>query len=180
MSVIVKSPKCRNGMLKNHFSTVKDESVEWKDGVAEVSEKAWNVLKSIPGYLREPKKPTVTPIEPGTVVDIKEVMRENSENLELLSKPPIVEKPEIITETIIEPEPIVDEAPVIKTAVKSDKIPEITEPIIDKTPPDIIGKPVTVDNTVKEIRAFAKDNGIALGNAQSKKDLIKKIKKHFG
>ncbi len=153
MSVIVKAPKCRDGQLKNHLSTVKDESVEWKDGVAEVSEKAWNVLKSIPGYLREPKKPTVTPIEPGTVVDIKEVMRENSENLELLLKQPIVEKPE----TVVESEPF-DEKPEIESE---------PEPM------------VTAQNTVKEIREFAKSHLIALGNAQSKKDLLKKIKKYF-
>jgi len=169
MSVIVKAPKCRDGQLKNHFSTVKDESVEWKDGVAEVSEKAWNVLKGIPGYeLCEPKKPAVIPIEPGTVVDIKEVMRENSENLELLSQtdiqsdeepePLIVdEKPEVITETVVESEPFTE------------------TPEIESEPEPM----VTANNTVKEIREFAKSHSIALGNAQSKKDLLKKIKKHF-
>jgi len=157
MSVIVKAPKCRDGMLKNHLSTVKDESVEWKSGLAEVSEETWEVLKGIPGYELCESKATVISYEPGVESDIEEIGHENSENLELLS-------------TEIPSNEEIDENPVTETIVESDEIQE---------PPKIADKMVTVDNTVKEIRAFASDNGIAIGNAQSKKDLLKKINKHF-
>lgn len=46
----VEAPKCKDGKLRNYKSVVAGEVIEWKDGIAEVTESVWEELKSLGGF----------------------------------------------------------------------------------------------------------------------------------
>ncbi|HDP98063.1 MAG TPA: hypothetical protein ENN22_02635 [bacterium] len=51
MGILVRAPKCRDGSLKNHSSTIIGKPVEWKNGIAELTETQYEAVKTIKGYV---------------------------------------------------------------------------------------------------------------------------------
>jgi len=163
MGILVRAPKCRDGSLKNHKSIIIGKPVEWKDGVAELTEAQYEAVKGIKGYVPvvpEVIKPVITK-EPEIVIVsdvIEEIVPEVTEEV----PEPVIPEPE--------PEPIITKEP-----------EKIIEPEPEKTGPSMIGEMPTMENTSREIREFAARQNpvIDLGKARTKIEMLREISKHF-